>query len=365
MEFMVTAKKAGAAPKTGRRSKRSDGRATLKDVARTARVSTATVSRVMNEQPGAGDIVRQRVLAVMKELDYAPRAAARHLSSRRNNTIGLVFQDLTHGWFMSIYLGIFNRLRGHYHVLTSLSSRWGDEFELPRRVLAERRVDGLLWLDMRATPRMIRDMGRQGVPLVVLQQAIDDPAINTVCIESRTGAYLAAKHLLDLGRKRLLIVSGPPENTDSQRKLDGVRMAFAERGMELRQEQVLVGHHMGNLAVRAMETHLQEHKAPDAIFAFNDDMAVAILAWLRGRGIRVPEDIAIVGYDGIPEAAYSGLTTIETPLFDMGVMAAQLLIETLERAHEERPARQVVLQGALRVRDTCGARVHASVDPAM
>jgi DNA-binding LacI/PurR family transcriptional regulator len=360
---MATRQKKARAGSGEGRKKRSDGLATLKDVARTARVSTATVSRVMNDQPGAGDAVRQRVLAVMRDLDYAPRAAARHLSSKRADTIGVVFQDLTAGWFMSIYLGIFNRLRGHYHVLTSLSSREGDEFDLPRRVLAERRVDGLLWLDMRATPRMMRDLNRQGVPLVVLQQSIDDPLVSTVSIDSRSGAYQATKHLLDLGRRRMLVVSGLPENPDSQRKLDGVRSAFAERGMELRADQMLVGHHMGYHAVRAIEAHLQLHKMPDAILAFNDDMAIALLLWLRGRGVRVPEDVSVVGYDGIPEAAFLGLTTVETPLVDMGVMAAQLLVENLERPQVDRPARQVILQGTLRIRESCGARPHVAVEP--
>jgi LacI family transcriptional regulator len=354
--------KQSAERKVVTRAKRSDGRATLKDVARAAKVSTATVSRVLNEQTGAGDEVRQRVLSVMKELDYAPRAAARGLSSRRSDTIGVAFQDLTQGWFMSIYLGICNRVRGHFHILTSLSAREGDEFELPRKVLAERRVDGLIWLDLRATPRMIRDLARQGVPLVVLQHALDDSMVSTVCMESRGGAHQAMKHLLDLGRRRVLLVTGQPVDPDSMRKLDGVRLALAEHKLELRNDQILVGHHIGRHAIRALETYLEDHPLPDAIFAFNDEMAVALLLWLRGRGVRVPEDVAVVGYDGIPEAASLGLTTVETPLFDMGVMAAQILIEKIERPDANTPARHVFLQGTLRIRQTCGAHLHPTLD---
>jgi len=328
-----------------------------------ARVSTATVSRVLNEQSGVGATVRKRVLRVMRKLDYAPRAAARQLSSRRNDTIGVIFQDLTPGWFVSTYLGIYSRLRGYYHVLTSLSSREADEFDLARQVLAERRVDGLIWMDPRlelapdsahTTSRMIRELNRMGVPIVVLQLVLDDPSINTICVDSRAGAREGMKHLLGLGHRRILIVTGPPKCKDSERKMEGVRLALSESRLELKEDQVIIGHHVGHHAVCALEDYLKRHKMPEAIFSFNDDMAIAMLVWLRGRGVRVPEDVALVGYDGVPESAYLGLTTVEMPLFDMGAMAAHMLIETLEHPQLDRPARQVSLQGTLRIRDTSG-----------
>ena len=337
------------------RTKRSPGRVTVREVCRLANVSIATVSRVMNNKPGAGEDVRRKVLDAMKELNYFPRAAARHLSSQKNDTIGVVFQDLSSSWFVTIFKGIVNRMSGKYHLLTTLSTREGDESELPRRMLAEGRVDGLIWLDTRAKPATVRRVGEQLLPLVVIQQHFEDAAVNSVSIEGKSGAYQAMSHLLGLGHRKILVVTGRKDDADSMLKLEGVRLALAEKGAKLPPSAFVEGHHVGALAIDAVARHLDAHPRPQAIFAFSDDMAIALTLWLRERGIRVPQDVAIVGYDGIPESRLLGLTTVETPMYDMGVLAAQMLIERIEAGTAAREARHVVLRGSLRVRETCGA----------
>lgn len=317
-------------------------------------VSTATVSRVLNNKPGVGAELRKKVLTAVKELNYVPRAAARQLSSAKSDTLGIAFQDLTAGWLLTIFRGIISRAAGRYHVITSISVREGDEYEVPSRLLAERRVDGLVWLDPRATPQVIKRMKSQSVPFVVLQRQITDPDINTIAIDSAQGAREAVTHLLNHNYRKLLFLTGPRDDADSLRKLEGARQALQGFNIELPEDNILEGHHVGAHAVRAISDYLAAGRAPpEAIFSFNDAMAVAVLHWLRGRGIRVPQDVALIGFDGIDEAKHVGLTTIETPMYEMGVLAAQTLMDLIELPATERKAKQLVLKGNLVVRETC------------
>jgi len=329
----------------------------LADVCAAAGVSTATVSRVLNNQPGVGAALRAKVLAKMRELDYVPRAAARNLSRAKSDTIGLVFQDLTPGFLLTVFRGIMNRASSSgYHVLTALSTEAGDEMDLPQRLLAERRVDGLIWYDPRATARGLGALMREHVPFVLLQKRAMDPAVNTVCIECEESAAELMRHLLALGHRRILLVTGAETDEDSMRKLDSVLRVARQHGVKIPAGQIVVGHHVGGHAVRALEAYMEAGgKKPDAILAFNDDMALAIITWLRRRGLRVPQDVAVVGFDGVAEAEAQGLTTIETPMYDMGVLAMQILIDRLSGTAESSRARQVVLKGRLVVRHSCGA----------
>ena len=327
---------------------------TMDEVCDALGVSTATVSRVLNNKPGVGAELRKKVLAAVKELNYVPRAAARHLSSAKSDTLGLAFQDITSGWLLTIFRGVISRATGRYHVITSISGREGDEYEIPSRLLAERRVDGLVWLDPRVTLPLIKRMKSQPVPFVVLQRQISDPEINTIAIDSAQGAREAVTHLLTRGYRKLLFLTGPRDDADSLRKLDGARQALREFDVEIPAENILEGHHGGAHAVRALSDYMAADRPwPEAIFSFNDAMAVAVLHWLREHGIRVPQDVALVGFDGIDEARQVGLTTFETPMYEMGVLATQILMDLIDLPASERKAKQLVLKGNLVVRDTC------------
>ncbi|MBN1269441.1 MAG: LacI family DNA-binding transcriptional regulator, partial [Kiritimatiellae bacterium] len=291
------------------------GRPTLKDVCARAGVSKATVSRVLNNRTGVGPEVRKRVLNAMKQLGYAPQAAARNLSRARSDMIGVVFQDLTSGWMLNIFRGVMHVASStHYNVMTALSTTLGDELDLPRRLLTEGRVDGLLWLDPRVPNKSVIEMKKLDLPLVVLQRNIADPDINSVAIENTQGAHQAMSHLLGLGYRDILLITGGEGSEDSEERYRGALQALREKDLALKPDRVIVGHNVGPLAVRALQDYLDGGQSlPEAIFAFNDDMAIAIMRWLRKKGHRVPEDVALVGFDGIVEAEYMGLTTVETP----------------------------------------------------
>lgn len=335
-------------------------RVTLKDVCREAGVSKATISHVLNNKPGVGLETRKRILEIIGRMGYKPKPAARHLSLARTDTIACVFHDLTPGWLLNIYRGILSKAAEmNYHVVTALSVWEGDQFELPTNVLGTASVDGLLWLDPRTTPDIIRRFKQeQHMPFIVLQGHLDDPDISTISIEDSRGAYLAVKHLIEMGRRRLMLITGQEDNHDSQQKLLGSRQAIAEAGLSIAPENIVNGHHVDDYAIRAVDAFMKAgHKLPDAVFAFNDNMALAVMRWLMDRGIHVPDDVAIIGFDGIDEARRAGLTTIETPMREMGMMAVQTLVELIHTPAAERKAHHIMMGGTLAVRkSTAGSR---------
>lgn len=324
-------------------------------------VSTATVSRVLNDKPGVREVLRSKVLSAVRVMGYVPRSAARHLSRDRTDTLGVALQDLTPGWCLTIFNGVRASTGAAYHLLTAFSTKPGDELELPRQLLAGRRVDGLIWLDMRVTSSMVREVKKQPVPFVLLQHQLPDPDVNTIAVDSKQGAREVVLHLLRTGYRRILMITGPSRDEESERKLSGAHSALQEYGVEVPQEDILEGHHVAHHAVRALSAYLDAgHRLPEAIFAFNDGMALSVLNLLRGRGVKVPGDVALVGYDGIEEARQAGLTTVETPLYDMGVLAGQMLMDLIDKPVADRKARQVLLGGTLRIRETCGASLRAA-----
>lgn len=331
---------------------------TLRDVSVHAGVSKATVSRVLNNRAGVALEVRRRVMKAMKELGYVPRAAARSLSWSRTDTIGVVFQDITSGWLLNVFRGIMHvASSARYNILTALSTTEGDELDLPQRLLTEGRVDGLLWMDPRVPASAMCEMKELRMPLVVLQRNLPDRDINTVSIENEQGARDAVMHLLRLGYRDILLITGTPENEDSNERLRGAEQAFREMNVPWDAARRIIGHNVGTLAVRAFEEYLvTARKVPRAIFAFNDDMAIAVINWLRKHGYRVPEDVAVVGFDGIAEAEHAGLTTVETPMYEMGVLGAQMLIDSISGAPNAARPRQVFLRGTLKIRESCGAK---------
>ncbi|HEY8241582.1 MAG TPA: LacI family DNA-binding transcriptional regulator [Kiritimatiellia bacterium] len=331
------------------------------DVVRESGTSKATVSRVLNKRPGVVPELRERVLAAIKKLNYTPGAAARALSLSRSNTFGVVFQDITSGWLLNVFRGVMHVASGTgYNVVTCLSAVPGDELLLPGRLLAEGRVDGMVWYDPRVTPAMIDEIKQRQLPFVMIQKHVDDPEVNTVSIENIRGGYIAMKHLLDLGYRRIVLVTGGEDNEDSNQRLQGARQALSEFHLKPTSAPVVVGHHVGMHAIKAFSTFLEEgHRLPEAVFAFNDNMAVALVQWFRSKGHRVPEDVAVVGFDGTDDAEHIGLSTVVTPMYETGVLATQILLDVISNAVPAKKARQVLLSGHLVARDTCGAKLRA------
>ncbi|WP_052338420.1 LacI family DNA-binding transcriptional regulator [Luteimonas huabeiensis] len=308
---------------------------TIKDVAREANVSVATVSRALNGHENVAEDVRKRVLEVADRLRYSPHHAARSLSSRRTQTIGVVLPDLYGEFFSELMRGIDAVARAHgLHLL--ISSYHGNPEEQGAALRAMRgRVDGLLLMSPFVAGR--EDLGESlspAMPTVLLNSGRSDelPAIN---VDSYAGARAMTRHLLDTGHRRIAFIAGPDDNFDAHERLRGYRDELAEGAAGAR-PWIVQGDFTeasGHAAGRA----LLGGERPDAVFAANDTMALGCLFAFNQAGVRVPADIGLAGFDDIPLSRYvhPGLTTMRVDIAELGGRALRTLLERF--AHPAAP----------------------------
>ncbi|QCU72817.1 LacI family transcriptional regulator [Luteimonas yindakuii] len=323
---------------------------TIKDVAREANVSVATVSRALNGHENVAPDVRQRVLEVADRLQYSPHHAARSLSSRRTQTIGVVLPDLYGEFFSELMRGIDAVAReAGRHLL--VSSYHGNPDEQGAALRAMRgRVDGLLLMSPFVADADPLAGQALGMPAVLLNSGARAglPALN---VDSYHGARTMTRHLLSAGHSRIAFIAGPTDNFDAHERLRGYRDGLADSGSA---PWVLPGDFdeaSGHAAGRKL---LESGERPDAVFAANDMMALGCLFAFNQAGVRVPHEIALAGFDDIPLARYvhPGLTTMRVDIAALGARALRTLMAQL--ADPDTPVAAERLEVALVVRQSCG-----------
>ncbi|WP_058834853.1 LacI family DNA-binding transcriptional regulator [Luteimonas abyssi] len=302
---------------------------TIKDVAREANVSVATVSRALNGHENVAAEVRKRVFEVADRLRYTPHHAARSLSSRRTQTVGVVLPDLYGEFFSELMRGIDAVARSHgLHLL--VSSYHGDPDEQASALRAMRgRVDGLLLMSPFASEAGHGGVADPGMPAVLLNSGAGGalPALN---VDSYGGARAMTRHLLDTGHRHIAFIAGPEDNHDARERLRGYRdeLATVPGAVESRVVQGDFEEAAGHAAGQEV---LAGATRPDAVFAANDMMALGCLFAFNQAGVRVPDDIALAGFDDIPLARYvhPGLTTMRVDIAELGGRALRLLLDRL------------------------------------
>ena len=305
---------------------------TIKDVARMANVSVATVSRTMNGHQHVAEPVRARVLEAARTLHYVPHHAARSLSSRRTHTIGVILPDLHGEFFSELIRGIDTvaRERG-LHLLVSSYHGEPEEQRLAVRRMPGR-VDGLLimspYLGTGADGAI--DMLPGALPAVLMNCAERIADTQVLNVDNYGGARAMTRHLLDSGHRRIAFIAGPDDNFDARERLRGYRDELHERSPQT-PSRVLPGDFDEASGYRAGQALLQGER-PDVVFAANDMMALGCLFAFTHAGLRVPDDIALAGFDDVPMARYvhPALTTMRVDIAGFGARAMQLLIAALE-----------------------------------
>ena len=335
---------------------------TLEDIGRIAGVSRSTVSRVINHKANVNPAVRERVLTVIERTGYSPNVLARSLVSGRTGVIGLVIPSQVHSLFEDPY---FSRL---IQGISSASNAAGntlslfifqneeEEAALYPRVVKSGVLDGLILTATRMSDPLLARMAVGEIPLVIVGRP-DVDGVSYVDVDNRGGASRAAIHLADLGHKRIGLIGAPVTTTAGVDRLSGFVEGLALRGLGLHPDLRADGDFSGESGYRAMQRLIPNR--PDAVFAASDTMAAGALRALHEAGIRVPEDIALMGFDGLPasERAVPPLTTIRQPVSETGARAVQMLngliSGELHRPHVE------IMPVELVVRGSCGAVVHA------
>jgi LacI family transcriptional regulator len=317
----------------------ANGRATIKQVALEAGVSTQTVSRVLNSRPDVSPETRLRVQQVIARLAYQPSAIARSLIHKRTHTIGVVGSGLEYFGPSRTLAGIEKQAADlGFSVLLNLLHE--PETEDLRPVLAEmlsRQVEGIIWAapEIANNRRWISSVEQQAVPIVFLTME-PRPGSRVVSLDNRAGGSLATRHLLAQGRRRIALVTGPLTWWEARERQLGWREALTAAGLTIQPEQIAEGNWSPESGELAFTMLLAKYPEMDAVFASNDQMAQGILHAAWKENVRVPEDLAVVGFDDIPEAAYfiPPLTTIRQETNELGRAAVRALNQLIADWHE-------------------------------
>jgi LacI family transcriptional regulator len=330
---------------------------TIRDVARAAGVSVATVSRAFNDSGPVHAETKQRIREVALAMRYVPNGAARTLTTSKANACGVLLPDLYGEFFSEVIRGIDQtaRRQGH-HIL--VSSSHDDQAELEAAVRAMRgRVDGLILMvpdiDIRAVQANLPDQ----IPVVLINAADGAGAFDTITIDNYGGAYAMVRHLLATGRDKVAIITGSPRNHDARERLRGYSAALWDGGAEWRADWEIPGDFTEAGGYRAAKALAMLDPRPNAVFAANDAMAIGALSAFRELGLLVPVDIAVGGFDDVPMSRYMSppLTSVHVAISELGVQAMTTLLDAI-RDQNQHVRRRIVLSATLRVRDSCGAR---------
>lgn len=323
---------------------------TLDRVARLAGVSPATVSRILNGSARVTERRRTAVENAIRELNYRPNALARGLAQGRTNSIGVLTQDIASPFYGEALRGIEDALKDTGSIPLIVSGHWmlKDEVERIDHLLS-RRVDGLIVLTGSLTDELLARYARE-VPLVVTGRDLQGQGITSLRFDDYLGARLATEHLIRLGHTRIAHIAGPLDHFDSLERLRGYRDALDEAGLPQDEHLVVHAdfHEPGGLL--AINQLLSARASFTAVFAANDQMALGAMLALHVHGIRVPEDISIVGFDDLPVSNYivPPLTSVKQPVYEMGAAAARTLIAMIEgkKGNEELAGPELVVRAS-------------------
>lgn len=333
---------------------------TIRDVARLAGVSVATVSRALNGALNVLPQTRERIEAAARELRFTPSSAARSLITRRTDTIGALLPDLHGEYFSELIRGIDRAAHARgLHLLVSSSHGDADEAAAALRAMSGR-VDGLLVMSPHADVDFLHHNLPARVPAVLLNTGLVFAGHARFAVDNFGGAQTMTRHLVSGGRKRIAFICGPADNDEAQARLAGYRAALKAPGAKnsagaAAREALFEGDFTEEAGWLAGRRIAQSKPRPDAVFAANDMMAVGCLAALHEAGLRVPDHIALAGFDDIPIARYvtPALTTIRVPIATLGSAALDALAKHIE-APDNPPDHTTVLPVELVVRRSCG-----------
>lgn len=333
---------------------------TLDDVAKLAGVSTATVSRVINDYPHVRKSVRERVQKVIDETGYQPNVAARSLASNRTKVVGLVIPNSVSNFFTDPYFsrlteGIAYACNENDYVLSLFIFNSKEiERKLFPRVTRRGMVDGIIIQSTGLYDEAINYLTEGDIPFVVAGQSINTPEASFVDVENRSGAFKATMHLIQLGRKRIATITGTLNTSVGMDRLEGYRKALEDSRIGIDESLIAEGD-FTELGSYYATKRLLVHN-PDAIFVASDTMALGAIRALREENISIPKDIALVGFDDLPPArsATPPLTTVRQPIRRFGMTLMETLLDILENGPE--PPRRIIFDTELVIRESCGMR---------
>ena len=342
------------------------GHVNLRTLAEHLELSQTTVSLVLNNSPSAKSIpqeTRNRVLEAATRLNYRPNYFARSLRQSRSMSVGVLAPDLSEGYFTRVMSGVVQELTSAHYFYFTACHDWNQELiEQYPRMLVERAVDGFLLLNTPAEQISVP------VPVVAISAHSAVRNVTNIVLDHHKAVEIALRHLFDLGHRRIAFMRGPKAIPDSDYRWESIQVVAGEIGLRIDPALVVridstswstkTGQHpmAPEIGYKPMQSLLETTKDFTAIFCFNDIAAIGAIRALKDVGLRVPEDVSVVGFDDIQSAAYStpSLTTVRQPLLEMGQRGAKILLDRIGNREAGYPS-EIVMEPELVVRESTGA----------
>ena len=324
---------------------------TIQDVAKKAKVSVSTVSRVLNGKADVASDTQHRILSVIDDLGYTTNLAARSMRSLKKNLVGLIMPDIAYPFAIEVMKGV-NRAIAE------------SEFDLLVYTTGDVRKSGRAWHEQKYVSLLTNSIS-DGViivapvagefnidaPIVSIDPLASNPNFPAVHATNYQGAMDAMEYLLGLGHKRIGYISGRAELESSNRRLKGYKDALKKAGISLDEKLIASGDYTTETGVSGAQQLLALKKPPTAIFASNDQMAMGVYQVAQEMGLRIPDDLSVIGFDNITESKYLGLTTVDQFISEMGYVATQMLIKLING--EKFESQTYKMQTHLVIRNSC------------
>lgn len=330
---------------------------TIKDVAKRAGMSPATVSRVVGGYGYASQEARRKVLRAVEELGYRPDAVARSMVTRRTRTLGLVVTDIENPFFARAARGVTDVAREQgYTVLLANTDEDVEKEGQVLQVLQEKRVEGLILVPVSSHhSEHIFRLQQHRLPVVLLDRWVRGVAVDVVMVDNTGGAYQAVAHLIKLGHWRIGMVSDSLDIASNFERLEGYRRALADHGFPIDESLILVGRYTQEDAYAKTAELLARPERVSALFTTNNFMTIGAFKAIKDARLRIPDDIAVVGFDDMDWTTLGDpqLTTVAQPVYELGRTAAELLMQRIGGWREE--VREIRLNTHFIVRESCGA----------
>ncbi|WP_234123110.1 LacI family DNA-binding transcriptional regulator [Clostridium hydrogenum] len=332
--------------------------ASIKDVAREAGVSIATVSRVLNDVDVVNEETKKKVTEAIKKLDYRPNIVARSLKTQRTRTIGIVIPDISSQFYPEIVRGaedvsnIYN-----YNVILCNTDLDMDKEKEYIRVLKEKMVDGVIYMSNSLAPEILSLLQNLKLPTVLVEtseRGTSDSEFCSVTIDNEKAAYDAVSYLIKKGNKKVAFIGVNPKVANaSALRYEGYKRALEENGLKLDEDLVQFGGLKAVDGDDGISAILKKKAKFDAVFCAGDEIAMGAINALRDKKIKVPSEVDVVGFDNIYTSSifYPKLTTVEQPTYDMGSVAMRMLIKIINKKDVEQ--KHYVLEHTLIERDSC------------
>lgn len=306
---------------------------TIKEIAKLANVSIATVSRALNDDKKVKPVTKQLVLSIAKKLNYNPNLLARSFVTKKSNIIGLVMPDIYGEFFMEVIRGVdevcYNN--GYYTMVTSSHSN-RSIVEAIIDYMSKGIVGGLILMTPLVEDDVKETLAKSKIPLVVISGKSELQKWDSISIDNFNGSYTVVDHLAKKGFKKIAHITGPKRNNDSIQRELGYKQALKDNGLQLNNKWIVTGDFTINGGQKACETLMKMDNPPDAIFASNDMMAIGCYVAARFLKLKIPVDFALAGFDDIFVSQFLNprLTSVHVPIYELGTNAAQILIGRME-----------------------------------